>query len=257
METGKIYAVLTGDLIGSSRFTIEEREEILSILKDSFRIISPDIIESPFGIFRGDSFQGVLSRPDEALKAALIIRTSLLSKFKEKRPRLDARIAIGIGTIGYLSDQAGEGDGEAFRNSGPELDKMKKGEQNSIIITPWTEINEELQTECALLDAIIQRWTKEQAEAILYQIQKPELLLNMAIIAHDIGHVITHEDLERPEFQRLKQTQEGIAKILSISQSALSQRLKTGGFWAVQVFLERFKVIIQNKIRLEPYNYAK
>lgn len=250
METGKIYAVLTGDLIGSSRFTIEEREEILSNLKDSFKIISPDIIASPFVIFRGDSFQGVLSRPDEALKAALIIRASLLSKFKGKRTRLDARIAIGIGTIDYLPrDQAGEGDGEAFRNSGPELDKMKKGEQNSIIRTPWTEIDEELRTECALLDALIQRWTKEQAEATLYQIQKPELLLNMAIIAHDIGHVITHEDdLERPEFQRLKQTQEQIAKILSISQPALSQRLKTGGFWAVQVFLEHFKVIIQNKV---------
>ena len=158
-------------------------------------------------------------------------------------------------------DQAGEGDGEAFRNSGPELDTMKKGEQNLIIRTPWTEINEELRTECALLDVIIQRWTKEQAEAILYQIQKPELL-NMAIIAHDISHVITHEDLERPEFQRLKQTQEEIAKILSISQPALSQRLKTGGFWAVQVFLERFKVIIQDNvrevnIRLETYNHAK
>ncbi len=219
METGKIYAVLTGDLIGSSRFRIEEREEILSNLKDSFKIISPDIIASPFVVFRGDSFQGVLSRPDEALNAALIIRASLLSKFKGKRTRLDARIAIGIGTIDYLPrDQAGEGDGEAFRNSGPELDKMKKGEQNLIIRTPWTEINEEFRTECALLDALIQRWTKEQAEVILYQIQK-------------------------------KVTQEGIAQILSISQPAVFQRLKTGGYWAVQVFLERFKVIIQEKVR--------
>jgi len=67
-------------------------------------------------IFRGDSFQGVLSRPDEALNAALIIRASLLSKFKGKRTRLDSRIAIGIGKIDYLPlDQAGEGDGEAFR----------------------------------------------------------------------------------------------------------------------------------------------
>ena len=235
METGKIYAVLTGDLIGSSRFRIQQREEILSSLKDSFKEISPDIIASPFVIFRGDSFQGVLARPEEALKAALIIRASLLSKFKGKRTRLDARIAIGIGTIDYLPpDQAGEGDGEAFRNSGPELDKMKKSEQNLIIRTPWTEINEELRTECALLDALIQRWTKEQAEAILFQ--------------------IAHEDL-----QRSKQTQEGIAKILSISQPALSQRLKTGGYWAVQAFSERFKMIIQAKvrdgnIRLKPYN---
>ena len=213
METGKIYAVLTGDLIGSSRFRIQQREEVLSNLKESFREISPDLIASPFVVFRGDSFQGVLARPEEALKAALIIRASLLSRFKGKTARLDARIAIGMGTIDYLPrDQVGEGDGEAFRNSGPELDKMKKGEQNIIVRTPWPRINEELRIECALIDALIQRWTKEQAEAILFQIQEPEL-----------------------------QTQKGIAKILKISQSALSQRLKTSGYWAVEVFLERFK----------------
>jgi predicted DNA-binding protein (UPF0251 family) len=231
METGKIYAVLTGDLIGSSRFRIQQREEVLSILKDSFKKISHDIIESQFVVFRGDSFQGVLSRPDEALNAALIIRASLLSKFKGKRTRLDARIAIGIGTIDYLPpDQAGEGDGEAFRNSGLELDKMKKSEQNLIIRTPWTEINEELRTECALLDALIQRLTKEQAEAIAYQLPKREYLVQDQVIIEEI-------------------TQEKIATILSISQPALSQRLKTSGYWAAQAFLERFKMIIQSKVR--------
>jgi predicted DNA-binding protein YlxM (UPF0122 family) len=217
METKKIYAVLTGDLIGSSRFRIEEREKVISNLKDSFKMISPDSITSPFVIFRGDSFQGVLSRPDEALNAALIIRSSLLSRFKGKRARLDARIAIGIGTIDYLSgNQVGEGDGEAYRNSGPELDKMKKREQNLIIKTPWAGINEELRIECSLLDALIQRWTKEQAEVILYHITKGV-------------------------------TQEEIAKILGISQPAVFQRLKTGGTWAVQAFMEHFEVIIHEK----------
>ena len=235
METGKIYAVLTGDLIGSSRFRIQQREEVLSNLKDSFQEISPEIIESPFVVFRGDSFQGVLTRPEEALKAALIIRASLLSKFKGKRTHLDARIAIGIGTIDYLPrDQVGEGDGEAFRNSGPELDKMKKGEQNIIVRTPWAEINEELRTECALLDALIQRWTKEQAEATLYQIGNKIFLDSKLFI--------------QGEPQEGK-TQEVIAKILSISQPALSQRLKTGGYWAVQAFLERFNMIIQDKVK--------
>jgi len=214
METKKIYAVLTGDLIGSSRFRIDEREKVISNLKDSFKMISSDIITSQFVIFRGDSFQGVLSRPDEALNAALIIRSSLLSRFKGKRARLDARIAIGIGTIDYLpGNQVGEGDGEAYRNSGPELDKMKKREQNLIIKTPWAGINEELRIECSLLDALIQRWTKEQAEVILYHITKGV-------------------------------TQEEIAKILSISQPAVFQRLKTGGYWAVQAFLEHFELII-------------
>lgn len=219
MVNKKIFAVLTGDLVGSSRFKLEkQRDEVLSILKDSFiKVESPDIIACHFAIHRGDSFQGVLSRPEEALKAAIIIRTNLLSRFLETKTRLDARIAIGIGKIDYLPEnQVGEGDGEAFRNSGVELDKMKKGEQNLTIKTPWPEINKELQTESALINAIIYRWTKEQAEAIMYQIQ---------------GY-----------------TQEEIAKKLEISQSAVFQRLRTGGAWAVQAFLERYEAIIQYKV---------
>ena len=220
MDNRNIYAVLTGDLVGSSRFKIEEqRDEVLSILKDSFnKIESTHVIELPFTIHRGDSFQGVLSSPEDALKAAITIRSSLLSTFKGKKGRLDTRIAIGIGRIEYLSkNQVGEGDGEAFRNSGMELDTMKKGERNLVIKTPWNDINEELKTECALLDALIKRWTKEQAEAILYHIEGA--------------------------------TQDEIAKKLNIKQSAVSQRLKTGGFRAVHEFIERYKAIIQYKVR--------
>jgi predicted DNA-binding protein YlxM (UPF0122 family) len=219
MEKKRIFAVLTGDLVGSSRFKIEkQRDEVLSILKDSFiKVESSDIIASSFAIHRGDSFQGVLSRPEQALKAAIIIRTNLLSRSLETKNRLDARIAIGIGKIDYLpGDKVGEGDGEAFRYSGMELDKMKKGEQNLTIKTPWPEINQELKTECALINAIIYRWTKEQARAILYQIQ---------------GY-----------------TQEEIAKELKISQSAVFQRLRTGGVWAVQAFLARYESMIQYKV---------
>lgn len=215
MLNKRTYAVFTGDLIGFSKFKIEEREVILSFLKTILNKIEST---SPFMIYRGDSFQGVISRPEDALKVAITIRASLLSKFEGKKSRLDARIAIGLGTIDYLPvDSAGEGDGEAFRNSGMELDRMKKREQNLTIRTPWAEINEELRTECALLDALIERWTKEQAEAIMYQIQGL--------------------------------TQEETAGILHISQPAVFQRLRTGGSRAVQDLLERFKTIIQYKIK--------
>ncbi|MCL7413041.1 MAG: SatD family protein [ANME-2 cluster archaeon] len=219
MTDGKIFAVLTGDLVGSSRFEIEtKRDEVLSILKDSFKKVESSIIASHFAIYRGDSFQGVLSSPEEALKAALIIRTNLLSNPIEKNIRMDARIAIGLGKIEYLpEDKVGEGDGEAFRNSGMELDRMKKRERNLTIKTPWPDIDTELQTECALFNALSHRWTREQAEAILYQVQ---------------GY-----------------TQDEIAKKLNISQSAVFQRLRTGGSWAVQIFLERFKAVIQYKVK--------
>lgn len=216
MPNKKIYAVLTGDLVGYSRYKPKDRKEVLLHLKDSFKKLPLDITASKFWVFRGDSFQGILSRPEEALKAALIIRSSLVSRYKGKRSRLDARIAIGIGTVDYLPRRVGEGDGEAFRNSGMELDGMKKSEKNLIVKTPWKELNDELSTECALLDAVIERWTKEQAEAIMYQI--------------------------------MGLTQEEIARILKISQPAVFHRLRTCGSRAVQEFLKRYKDAIKYNV---------
>jgi len=218
MANKKIYAVLTGDLVGYSRYKTKDRKEVLLHLKDSFKKLPLDITASKFWVFRGDSFQGILSRPEEALKAALIIRSSLVSRYKGKRSRLDARIAIGIGTVDYLPRRVGEGDGEAFRNSGMELDGMKKSEKNLIVKTPWKELNDELSTECALLDAVIERWTKEQAEAIMYQI--------------------------------MGLTQEEIARILKISQPAVFHRLRTCGSRAVQEFLKRYKDAIKYNVFL-------
>ncbi len=212
MSAGKIYAVLTGDLIGYSRFRPKDREKVLLILKATFRMLPPGMIASRFQIFRGDSFQGVLSRPDEALLAALIIRSFLISSSSGSH-RIDTRISIGLGTVDRLGPRAGEGDGEAFRNSGKGLDGMKKGEQNLTALTPWNELNEELRTECALLDALIMRWSREQAEAVMHHI--------------------------------MGQTQEEIARKLSISQPAVFQRLRTGGIRGVQEFLQRYRETIK------------
>lgn len=216
MPNKKIYAVLTGDLVGYSRYKPKDRKEVLLHLKDSFKKLPLDITASKFWVFRGDSFQGILSRPEEALKAALIIRSSLVSRYKGKRSRLDARIAIGIGTVDNLPRRVGEGDGEAFRNSGMELDSMKKSEKNLMVKTPWKERNDELSTECALLDAVIERWTREQAEAIMYQIM----------------------DL----------TQEETARILKISQPAVFHRLRTCGSKAVQEFLQHYKDVVKYNV---------
>lgn len=226
MKNNKIYAVLTGDVIGSSQFD-EMRDKMLLSLKDSFenmkKIVTSEEFLCPFEIYRGDSFQGVISRPEAALLIAIGIRASLLSSFRKSKKRLDARIAIGIGTIDYLPGDRGlEGTGDAFILSGKTLDNMKKGKQNLIIKTPWPKINDELQIECSLLDALINRWTYEQSQAVLKQIQGMK--------------------------------QEDIAKELGISQPAVGQRLRTAGAPAYLNFVSRYKLIIKNNKRDIPYN---
>lgn len=220
MNQDRLFAVITGDIVSSSKIQASHRDQLLSKLKGIFvnvETIFPDVdISAPFGIHRGDSFQGVLSKPEFALRSVIYIRASLRSAFENDldRYKLDARIAVGIGAIDFLPNGRGsEGDGEAFRLSGPVLDKMK-GEQLLLIRTPWKKVNDELQVECALLDAIINKWSARQAEAIVCLIR----------------------DL----------TQEQTARELNISQPAVQYRLKGAGGWSIDHILQRYENLIRN-----------
>jgi len=219
MKNRSIYAVLTGDIIGSSKWNNDQRKQYLDVLNTTLKEIDRSTDSSfPHLVYRGDSFQGLLRRPEQSLKEAILIRAELLSRSDTKKAGLDARIAIGIGTVDYLPEDKniGEGDGEAFRNSGFELDNLKKEKMNLIVKTPWPEINEEIKIECGLLDAVIKRWTKEQAEAIGYYLKG----LN----------------------------QEQIADRLDLAQSSINQRLQTGGYLAIQSFIDRYEKIILKKM---------
>lgn len=230
MKSQKLYAVITGDVVGSSKIKGNQRSYLLSVIKSTFDTIEkifPGRIQSPFEIHRGDSFQGVLSNPEDALRVVIVIRTNLRYGFetKQRQNALDARIVAGIGTIDFFpSGRGSEGDGEAFRRSGPTLDKMK-GDMRLVIRTPWEEINSELDVECALLDALINRWSNEQAQAIYGKIR------NL--------------------------TQEQIAKQLGISQPAVRQRLKRAGGWAVEELCCRYERMIQKVKSTGAYNGSK
>ncbi len=227
MKNRGLYAVITGDIVGSSKLTASQRGRLLSVLKSSFHALKNIMIDgmrAPFEIHRGDSFQGVLSKPEAALRVAIAIRTCLRHGFetKQRRHALDARIAVGIGQIDFLpAGRGSEGDGSAFRRSGQTLDAMK-GDQRLIIRTPWQELDAEFDTACALLDALINRWSSEQAQAILGQIRGL--------------------------------TQEKAAREFGVSQPAVRQRLKSAGGWAIEALCRRYEQVICEKRSLRAYN---
>ena len=219
--SSSIHSVLTGDITSSSK---TDRIALLKDLKEILNQIADfqqeEGIKSNFELYRGDSFQGIIAKPEEALKYALLIRAHL-KKAKGTTDR-DARIAIGIGTINYPASVVAEADGEAFRSSGPLLDTMKNGARIKLH-TPWMAVNEEMEVAFVLADTIIKRWSIPQAEVIA------QILRNA--------------------------TQVEIAEKLGISQSAVNQRLKAAHWEAIEKLLERFrKLIIKSTPKSESYD---
>jgi hypothetical protein len=226
-----LHAILNADIIGSTGLSEGRRDFYFSELKKLFEEIKKKKnawgITKAFEIYRGDSFQGALDKPEMALKLALLLRVYLRmisGRYREKTKRgkkkspdvvTDMRIAIGIGALSKLGPRLLESDGEAFQRSGKLIDSMKKSGQNLALETPWGELNESFEVIFGLLDAIISRWSPLQSEVIYLSL--------------------------------LGLTQTQIAEKVNTSIPAISQRLKTANWYSVDKLLAHFEAEVKKK----------
>lgn len=203
-----MIAVLTGDIVQSSQ---HHKDRWLPALK----AVLADWGSSPtdWEVYRGDEFQLLLNRPEDALLAAFRIKAHL-----KAQAETDIRIAIGIGekeaptTEGPGVSEAG---GTAFIYSGRKLDEIKKERIQMAIRSDDPDLDEpiNLLLQWALLTA--DNWTTVSAEIVDIFLQQP-------------GNAQTD-----------------IAHQLNIQQSAVSQRLKRASFELLWQLIEFF----QHKIR--------
>jgi len=188
-------AVLTGDMVKSTKLNLSDREKSKLEFKNSFREINRLILNNigMIEFYRGDSFQIVIPKIEKSLLISILLRAKLRAfkpssfsvsggKNKEKpilKAWSDARISVGIGSIADIDDNIFEWQGEAFNKSGKFLDEKLTGHRRLWVNTPWIEINEELEVEIGLLDALIGHWTEKTAETmyryLLYRENQSEL----------------------------------------------------------------------------------
>jgi hypothetical protein len=212
----KIYGVITGDIVNSTRMKREYKEILFDMFSEALGIWGKD-----FGMrsetFRGDSFQCLINDPSNLLTIALIQKTFIKSlQLKNMTPKkiknqsgFDVRIAMGIGTVDLASRIAASG-GEAFESSGRLIDTMKNKRQTLAIATN-DEFQEELTTEILLMDAILSKTTSHQCEVI-----------NLKLLGY---------------------TEAEIANRLHVGQSAVNQRSNSGSWLAIEAMINRFKKI--------------
>ena len=156
--------VITGDIIDSSKILEGGyRDKLLSTMHLAIQEIEE---KKSWGkvkieVFRGDSFQIAVDEPTFITDIAIAFRSKLIAN-SGSDTRWDARLGLGIGEEGYLAGKISESDGEAFHLSGQAFDSLQKNDRLAIL-TPQTNINEELWVSTSFVDEIISNWTLLQA----------------------------------------------------------------------------------------------
>ncbi len=217
-----MIAILTADLIDSSQYEDELLASVLNKLKKEFDEIqqSSRAQDIRFNIFRGDSFQGIIHDPKNALRIALQIKAAVNQIHPEETKKnrtyskvADFRIALGIGSIDFERDSISESNGQAFHFSGRTLDEMKNENQRTKIKTENEEINAEFNTSFFLLDMLIEKWSTASAEVVYYSLKG------------------------------LKERE--IAEKINVSQSAVNQRKKASGWEAISRLVDRYEQVME------------
>jgi hypothetical protein len=173
IEKGRWYAVLTGDIVQSTRLSVDQLQKLGQLLGVIGKELSRwPSVPLPLSQYRGDSWQLLLSDPRQALRVSLYVRASLRSHFEKQR--MDTRVAIGIGPIDFLpGNRVTEGNGPAYRLSGAGLSKMG---WRRLYIPSAVDINktglhkrqiDDVQVMLDLVDFIVQHWTPAQATGVL------------------------------------------------------------------------------------------
>ncbi len=172
--TNKTYAVLTGDLVKSRRLQSGDLERARRAVLEALEQLPQAGVEGKAEFFRGDSWQALLSRPEQSLRAAIYVRAALRG-LDLPEARADSRVAIGIGPVGRIEpSRISLSTGEAFQRSGKALDELGATSrlaiafpEGSVPVGPWVEVA------LGLVDRLVRGWKPRQAQAILVLLAKP------------------------------------------------------------------------------------
>jgi hypothetical protein len=141
-------------------------------------------------IYRGDEFQLRLPQED-ALKTAIQLKALV-----KQQKRQDVRLGIGLGEESLRNRRVGESNGTAYQRSGRSFESLRDYPYSMRIATGREGYDRGLNLMIALALDFMDNWSPVSAEV-------------MALV------------LARPEA-----SQESLAEVLNIKQSAVSQRLK-------------------------------
>ncbi|MEP6746676.1 MAG: hypothetical protein ABJB86_03060 [Bacteroidota bacterium] len=203
-----IQAVLTGDIVNSTRLAPAAEKKLLKVLQ---QILLPHTVE----FYRGDSFQAYLKNAADALQTALLCRAAAIAVIPDKTNfSSDVRISIGIGKTKAPVKKPGTANGEAFVLSGRAFDEIVTKNKRLAIVTANDLANEGLQVIADYINSIFNAMTGRQA-VVVFELLKGE-------------------------------TQQHVAAKLKKSKSTINQHVRAGSWPEIEKLMQQYKNIVQH-----------
>lgn len=163
---GRVFAVLTGDIVSSRRLSagrLERTRRLIAASAAHFRRRQPQALCGAPEVFRGDAWQLLLREPRWALRLALLVHAQLLAANEVR-----TRISLGVGAVDVIDRRRiSLSTGEAFTLSGHALDSLTGYfdltgalPERTAPLTGW------FPAMLHLSSGLIRSWTRRQAEIV-------------------------------------------------------------------------------------------
>jgi hypothetical protein len=159
-------SIITGDIINSR--SIRNQQAWLRPLKQLLQHYGKT--PKTWEIYRGDSFQVEVKKPQDALLCAVSIKACI-----KAIKGLDVRLAIGIGVKSHNAARITEANGTAFIHSGETFELLKKQKRNLAMRSPWPETDKDFDLILQLASAVMDKWSTTSAETMLLSLSQPGL----------------------------------------------------------------------------------
>ncbi len=159
-----MIAVLTGDLVNSTKMSDNAYAEVISELKRLLKNAGQKY-QAIGEIYRGDEFQIQFPEPVHAIECALLIKLALHVSQSSEKP-VQCTLSLAYGNHSTLADKPNTSTGPVFIDSGRGLDKTQRGDI-SVSLNSTSE-DSELILLTQFLNHLLNRLTKSQAK-LLYQ----------------------------------------------------------------------------------------
>lgn len=167
----KPIAVISGDIVNSTKLTSEQFEQLLKRIKDIQKWITEGNSSNAHSIERGDEFQSVVHDIESALRYTIIYRLGIKALGNE----FDSRISFAIASNADLRESVSESMGEAFVLSGRGLKALKSA--RLLFSSDSFELTEHFDLLFKYLDRQLTELTSRQCEVILPMLRTNEGLL--------------------------------------------------------------------------------